>query len=401
MTVKVTAMLPSPSETGSARLIVLGNPENRRVQLFAEAAASFGSVEAVAWLDFLRDANSLARRLTPDSILRIESPGENFAVERALLLRGTQDTEGYSSLSGDEIATLKAQRGRIWPMRQWFRGWQLALAEVESLLVAMPGCRVMSSPAEITTMFDKARCQEIFRVRGVPVAPLLGMPGSFSELREMMFARGCRRAFLKPCHSSSASGVVALEVSGNALQAFTSVELVQIDGRVQLFNSLQVRRYSELREISLLIDALCQERCLAEMWLPKAGLDGQRLDLRVLVIAGCAAHVVVRQSSGPMTNLHLGNRRGDPDRLRVRMGEENWCGAMAVCERAAAAFPRSLHVAVDLLVSPSFGRFAVAEVNAFGDLLPRVFHQGLNTYAAELAAFFGSREPLQVSTIGL
>ena len=44
--------------------------------------------------------------------------------------------------------------------------------------------------------------------------------------------------------------------------------------------------------------------------MPKAGLAGHVFDLRVVVIAGRARHAVVRMSRGPMTNLHLLNRRG-------------------------------------------------------------------------------------------
>jgi glutathione synthase/RimK-type ligase-like ATP-grasp enzyme len=410
MTAKSTAMLPFPNETDpDLRLIVLGNPENRRVELFARAVTGRGRgrIEVVSWLDFLQDSNTLASRLAPGAVLRIESPGENFEVERALLMLGSDDMagDGHTWMSRDEIMRLEFQRGRVLAMRQWYCGWQRALARVEDSLNAVPGCRVMNPPGEIGAMFDKARCHEILRARRVTVPTLLGIPGSSAELRAMMSAHQCRRVFLKPCHSSSASGVVALEVSSGSEQAFSSVELVRERGEVRLFNSLKVRRYSGTREISELIDAVCQERSLAEAWLPKAGFDGLRFDLRVLVVAGSAAHVVVRQSSGPMTNLHLGNQRGDLRRLRERMGETNWQAAMGACEQAAAAFPNSLYIAVDLLVAPSFRRVAVAEVNAFGDLLPNVLHDGRDTYATELEALVESTprstaEP-QVSTIGL
>lgn len=403
-------MSPSPNETDhDLRLIVIGNPENRRVQLFSDAAARRGrcGIVVVSWLDFLRDSDALISRLASDAVLRIESPGENFEVERELLMLGSEDMSdgGHAQISREEIRTLKFQRGRVLAMRQWYCGWQRALARIEECLAGIPGCRVMNPPEDIAAMFDKARCHQVFREHGVPVPPLMGTPGSFSELREMMSARNFRRIFLKPCHSSSASGVVALECSAHSMQAFSSIELVREHGEVQLFNSLKVRRYSGVRAIAELIDAVCRERSLAEVWLPKAGFDGRRFDLRVVVIAGCAAHVVVRQSSGPMTNLHLGNRRGDMPRLRERMGEVNWKTAMTTCERASAAFPRSLYTAVDLLVAPSFRRVAVAEVNAFGDLLPNVLHDGQDTYSAELAAL-GDSTPrntpvLQVSTIGL
>ncbi len=384
-------MSPSPNDSDAdLHLIVLGNPENRRVQLFADAVARRGraKMETVAWLDFLQDAEALKSRLRPDTVLRIESPGENFEVERLLLLQGSEarTDNDHEWMSRDAIKRLEFRRGRVLPMPQWFRGWERALQAVEASLAAVPGCRAMNSPREIATMCDKALCHRFLGYYDVPVPPLLGTPGSFAELRALMSGRNCHRIFLKPWYGSSASGVVALEMSATAMQAFSSVELVREQGALHLYNSLEIRRYSTTSEIVELIDAVCRQRCIAEVWLPKAGFEGRRFDLRGLVIAGRAAHAVVRQSQGPMTNLHLGNQRGDLARLREHLGEANWQRATTACERAAAAFPNSLYVAVDLLVSPSFRRVAVAEVNAFGDLLPNVLHEGRDTYSAELAA---------------
>ena len=404
-------MLPSPNETGGSRpLIVLGNPENRRVQLFSAAVAQSQRyrLKVVAWLDFLADPQTLASHLEPDAIVRVESPGENFAVERALLLLGAEENPGdcHAHLSCGEVERLEFEHGRMLPSRQWYLGWQAALRRVQHTVDHVPGCRTMNLPAEIAVMFDKAGCHDLFRKRGVPVPGLLGLPQSYEDLRTLMHEAKCRRIFLKPCHSSSASGVVAFETSARAEQAFSSVELVRRDGQLHLFNSLKIRRYSDPREICELIDAVCRERSIAERWLPKAGLAGRRFDLRTLVIAGQSAHTVVRQSAGPMTNLHLGNQRGELPRLREQMPDSAWQEAMQVCEAAAAAFPHSLYVAVDLLVAPSLSRFAVAEVNAFGDLLPNLLHDGRDSYATELAALDsglrGHKFPPegQVSTIG-
>ena len=72
-----------------------------------------------------------------------------------------------------------------------------------------------------------------------------------------------------------------------------------------------IRRYHQAAEVADLIDALAREGVQVEEWLPKAGLDESVFDLRVVVIGGEARHAVVRMGPGPMTNLHLGNRRGD------------------------------------------------------------------------------------------
>ncbi len=370
-------------------MILLGNPENRRVSLFRQAFESTraGELEIVPWTDFLRDPAALSSRLRPDYWLRIESPGENFAVEKALLALGAERSEpGIHHLPRETVAELAFEQGRILPLRQWYLGWQAALERVRDCLAAVPGCSVMNAPQQIATLFDKAACHARFAETGVPTPRLLGTPANYPELRDIMAAHGCRRVFLKPCHGSSASGVVALEISRTGPCAYTSVEVVRRNGHLMLFNSLKMRRYQTAEEIAELVDAICRERCIAEAWFPKAGFDGQRFDLRVLVIDGKPAHAVVRQSAGPITNLHLGNRRGNLDALRQAMGEDKWSDAMAVCAKAAAAFPGCLYVAIDLLVSPGFHRFAVAEANAFGDLLPNLEYAGMDTYAAEIRA---------------
>ncbi|MHA3770800.1 STM4014 family protein [Verrucomicrobiota bacterium sgz303538] len=381
-----------PSSLRANRFVVLGNPENRRAQLFAEAYRQSGGekLEVVAWRDFVSDPSVLIESLVPGCFLRIESPGENFEVERAILKMGcTQGREPqWSSLSFQELAMLEFERGRVLPLRQWYVGWLAFLEQVQSAIADVPNVRSMNAPREIASMFDKARCHEIFADAGVPTPRFLGIPSSFEDLMRRMEEQRCFRVFLKPCHSSSASGVVALEIGPGGQRACSSAEMVRTGNGIQLFNSLRLRQYTSLEEIRTLVDLLCRERSVAEAWFPKAGFDGKRFDLRVMVIGGRAAHVVVRQSSGPITNLHLGNKRGDCDRLRRQMGDTNWERAMSVCERAAACFPQSLYVAVDLLVAPGFRRFAVAEVNAFGDLLPNLLHGGLSTYAAELRSFW-------------
>jgi hypothetical protein len=371
-------------------MIVLGNPENRRVQLFARSFHALGGngLEIVAWRDYLRDSSILSKHFVPGCSLRIDSPGEDFDVEKSLLARGAAAVEPhFHSLAADAVATLEFQKGRILPLRQWFLGWKRVLMDIHMELEGVSDCHVMNDPLEIATMFDKGECHEVLGAFGVPKPAFLGIPASHDELQALMASVSCRRVFLKPCHTSSASGIVALEASGNRIQAFSSVECARVAGNLTLFNSLGIRRYTSPPEITALVNAICRERSIAEAWFPKAGIAGARFDLRVLVIEGKKAHVAVRQSRGPITNLHLGNKRGDLDMLCKRMGEENWTAAMSVCAQAAAVFQRSLYVAVDLLVAPDFKRFAVAEVNAFGDLLPNLLYQGMDTYAAELNAW--------------
>ena len=70
--------------------------------------------------------------------------------------------------------------------------------------------------------------------------------------------------------------------------------------------------------------------------------------MRVVTIAGRAAHFVVRVGKSPITNLHLGNPRGEAGAMLDAIGPDAWEAAKHVCERAAALFPKSLSTGVDL-----------------------------------------------------
>jgi hypothetical protein len=342
------------------RTVVVGNPDNRRVALFTAAvrAAGLADPAILPWRDV---ASGAPLRIEPGSLVRIDSPGEDAEVDR--LLRG---------------ADRPAEHGQIVGLAAWYRGFVTALGRVSH---AAGGSRLLNDPAELAVLFDKPACHARLAAAGIPVPPALETPRSYHHLRSLMAAAGWSRVFVKPRHGSSASGVLALRVNGPLVRATTSVELA--GGK--LYNSLRVRDYTSPADIESIVDALAPDGLHVERWYPKAALDGRPADLRVVVIAGRASHVVVRTSRGPITNLHLGGRRGCMPDFRALCGS-GWDRALETCERVGSLYPGCLQVGVDLMVSSEFDGHAVAEVNAFGDLLPGLLVEGLDTYAAQVAA---------------
>ncbi|MBT2507994.1 STM4014 family protein [Streptomyces sp. ISL-98] len=365
-------MSPSPS-SAEPRFAVVGNPANRRVALFQDAVAAAGlpAARVVSWLDVLRRGASFR----PGETVRIDSPGEDPDVER--LLRGVGDAT------------------RVEGSARWYERFTAAVREVGR---ASEGCTLLDDPEELAVLFDKRLCHAVLQRAGVPVppSPTSGAPvrpvRGWSDVRELLRAHRMPRAFVKLAHGSSASGVLAVETAGSGrVRATTSVER---DSEGRLFNSLRVRLCTTEREVAAIVDALAPDGLHVERWLPKASQRGRAADLRVVVVGGRATHAVVRTSRSPMTNLHLGGARGNLDEARaaVETAGGSWADALGVCERAAACFPRTLCVGVDLLPSIGWRRFAVGEVNAFGDLLPNLTGlpgsgaEGLDTYAAQVAA---------------
>lgn len=360
------------------RFVVVGNPGNRRVAMFAEAvrAAGLPPAKVLAWREIL--AGTCA--VPTDSLIRVDSPGEDEHVDR--LLRGSLAHPYRADGSG-----------------AWYAGFVEGLRRLGETVAGTPGARLLNDLDDVAVMFDKRRCHEVLTRAGCPVPPTIngssgsdgdGGVDSYESLREKMRERRWSKVFLKPAHGSSASGVVALTAVGTRVAATTSVAMTP-DG---LMNSLRVQTYRD-EQAAALVDRLCADPVHVERWFPKASLGGRTIDLRVVVIAGKATHAVVRASRHPITNLHLGGARVDVAELRAVIGEDRWREWIATCEQAAAQFGRTLMVAVDLLPGVGWRRHVVGEVNAFGDLLPRLSGlpdgpaAGMDTYAAQVAACTG------------
>ncbi|HBP23124.1 MAG TPA: hypothetical protein DEA08_35795 [Planctomycetes bacterium] len=377
------------------RWIGLANPEGKRIAFFQEALAALGQPPArvVSWLDFLAEPEVLAAALAGEggpTSLRIESTGKSFAVERELIALGADAELGDAErIDAAGARALAEDKGRVRFLRQRHEGFLVALTRIEAILAAQPEVQVMSPPSAIRLMFDKPRCHAACEAAGVPVPPALPGPiGSYAALREAMAAASLPRVFVKASHASSASGVIALAThpkDPRKVVATTTVELVRQEGQLLLYNSRKIRRYTREADVAAIVDALCREGVQVEAWLPKLRLGGKSSDLRCVVIGGRASHVVVRTSESPLTNLHLLNPRGDLEACQAQVGPEAWQRAMEACEAACAAVGAPLYAGVDLCMTRK-GERAVLEVNAFGDLLPRVLVDGRDTYQAEVAA---------------
>jgi hypothetical protein len=369
---------------------VVGNPGCPRVVGFQEALVRCGLPPAalVSYADLIASRSTLKQAVTAGAVVRLESPGRDFEVEKLLLAEGADepDADGPSRISRDEAMRLSFDKGRIWYPRQWFLGFRAVLRRIGEQLSRCPPATLMNPPADVEMLFDKPRCQSVFAEAGIPVPRCLGPVRSFDHLRERMRESGCHNVFVKLAHSSSASGVVAYRTNGVRQEAITTVEMVHQADELRMYNSRLIRRYHEPSQIACLIDTLAREGVQVEEWLPKAALEDHVFDLRIVVIQGQARHTVVRMSKSPMTNLHLGNRRGDVTAVRERMGPDAWFAAVRTCAQTAAVFPDSLHLGVDLLIGPDYRRHAVLEANAFGDLLPGVLNDGVDTWEAEIRA---------------
>jgi hypothetical protein len=370
---KRTASWPSAS---SPRLAILGNPANRRVLDFQQAVEDLGAPRppCLSWIEFLSNPASLDA-LDAD-LLRIDSPGEDDAVTRALIHLGGGPSD--APLAFGEIAWLREQH----------QGFLIALDQIRQ-----DGIACLNAPADIGVMFDKWASHQRFAAAGIPRPASAPAPDSFAELREQMRARPNGRWFLKPFHGSSASGVCALQWTAARTRLTAPLRIRSEHGRTFLANSLRVQSYDSTDEVAWILDRLLPQGMIREDWVPKLTLPGGAIDLRVLVLASEPRHRVVRQSRHPMTNLHLGNRRADESALTEAIGPDAFHRALDLARLAAATFPDSLYAGVDVLID-AHHRPRIGEINAFGDLLPRLLDRGQSAYAAIAHACLAPRHLL-------
>jgi glutathione synthase/RimK-type ligase-like ATP-grasp enzyme len=354
-------------------IVVLCNPENRRAKMFGDAAGKIGVLrpDFISYNDVLDGKVTLSQVLTSTTLLRIESPGENFDTERKLIARGASvsDNSKCERILYEDAMQLQPDHGRVRLLRQWFLGFSDLLSEIEKDIKAS-SCVVMNSPAAIRLMFDKVKCQQHLKDSGIPVPRLILEPASYDELKDFLKRSSYKRVFIKPAHASSASGVLAYRIQGAQEELYSSAKLVKSNGEISVYNTLKLSRYTSVSDIRTLIDFILREGAVIEEWIPKACLQEKFFDVRIVVINGKASAVLPRLSRGPITNLHLLNERGESEKMKAVIGEEVFSRMLACAEEAVDSIDGALYAGVDMLLTAGSLKPRVLELNAFGDLLP-------------------------------
>ena len=330
-----------------------------------------------AWETLLTNRRVIHSWADTCDVVRIESPGENPVVHQLLLRLG-----GFSGeVDFGELVGLKANFEGFSCIMNWLgqQGWEF-----------------QNHPVEMLAMFDKWTSHRRFLTADLPRPKTILAPNTPAELRQRVarnFAHG--RVFLKPRYSSSAAGVCAFHCSSHRELLIAPIGIEETPSGIKLFNSLKIRSYTRPDEIDLILGRLLPEGYICEAWIPKARTSTGRFDLRVLVIEGAARHWVVRTSESPMTNLHLGNQRGDRDVFKRDFGKL-LPSVYRLSEQAAACFPRSHYAGVDIIID-RHRRLYVCEINGCGDLLPGVIDKGESTFLASVRSLVNLQSDVRCS----
>lgn len=364
--------------------IIIGNPENRRIRFWQEAVQKTGrTCQVLSYLDILNQKIHLEALVRPSTLIRIESPGENFEITKRLIALGaTSPLENKNLISAKAALNLKNDTGRIRYTRQWFLGYQMLLKQIKQSVSTIKNVHFINHPDSIAFLFDKMASQDDLAQKGIPVPPKIGQIESYEHFQSLLSKNTFQQVFLKPIHGSSASGVLAYRRLKNKEIMRTSVELVASGQNIKLYNSLKIRTYHDKTSIKIIIDTLAKDGLRAEQWIPKASLENGAYDFRIVTIGGQARHTIARQSTSPMTNLHLGNRRGNLDDIINKIGVESWNNLQNLASQTAQLFNGLTYIGMDVLLKNDYQEAMILEMNAFGDLLPNCEHWGENTYEA-------------------
>lgn len=219
----------------------------------------------------------------------------------------------------------------------------------------------LNTPDALLRALDKKETKEVLMDKGLKVTPMLPSPQSFDELRQLLAdcGRGC---FLKPRYGSGAGGIMAIRYQPNRNKWIVYTTLRQVDGVIH--NTKRINRLSVEKEIIPLAEAVIQTEAILEEWIPKAQLQGENYDLRVVCRESEIDYIVVRCSKGSITNLHLNNKAHWWNELSL--SEEVRQQIYFQCQEAVQSLDLQ-YAGVDVLIERGTDIPYIIEVNGQGD----------------------------------
>jgi hypothetical protein len=324
---------------------------------------------ALSWAEVIAEPGKLAALLHPNAYVRFDSPDQDRASLAALYQCG-----GAGHASG-----LMAV-GDIGAPTQLALGLATAVGS-KAATAANAGAMVSTNAADLACAFDKLDCLGRLRSADLPVPrELIGVSG-FDDLVAKMEDARMSRVFVKLRHGAAAAGMMALARNGPDWVAITTAVIGDDD---RPYATRAVRRLTDAREIARIVDRLAPLDLHVEQWLPKIGMNGRTVDLRMVVIGGETLFPVMRTSRHPMTNLHIGGDRGTADALVRDIGDVAWQAVTETALKAAALFPSVQTLGIDMAVLANGRSHAVLEVNIFGDHVKDFSLRGLTVHQAQL-----------------
>ncbi|VTS07155.1 STM4014 family protein [Tuwongella immobilis] len=381
-------------------LIVIANPNSKRWQHFHHDWLAFSAAHPaqpqltlIPWADWLAAHGDLSPWLAdhPPAYLRLESPGRDQAVVQALWQFAASSPIAEPQAS--ELPTF--HKTEFFQPRRIHAGLERLLTHLTAQLERFPQIHPLTPPDSILQMFDKSRHLNGLRQLRIPVPEMLPIEGRTSHnILTMIRERHWETAYAKWNFGSSGVGtlVISPRLSGRITRT-----TIHRDAQGRLHNTRQLEWIDETQTLELL-EVLIAEGLIVTRGIRPARIDETPFDVRVILIGGQVTHAQFRLSHQPLTNLHLGGRRGDRARCEAAIPRRAWLDGLAQCQKAAESLAAHI-VGIDLLFEQTSWRPILLECNAFGDWIPNLLDsQGRSIHRAGLDSLPFARNPDENST---
>jgi glutathione synthase/RimK-type ligase-like ATP-grasp enzyme len=358
------------------RYIVVANPDGKRWQAYERDLLAFWrrrghepNVTLIPWREVVARGGNIDALLIGDqpSIFRLESPGRDLEVMRLLLEAGDESANSHA------WRTMPIAKGMLLRPGMLHRGFCRTLQSIRATLDRNPQLQPLACPLAVAELFDKTATALRLAKAGLPCPVSFPVPSQASQLLHELRKQQLRTAYVKINTGSSATGIAVVHALDEPPGAITS--MLRIGDHFYNTRKLQKVSGSQLEKV---LDFLIGEGAFVQEGISMAQIDGQNFDLRVVVIHGEPAFTVFRLSGLPMTNLHLGGRRGQWNDCRASIPTRAWLDALEHCVDAARLY-ECASVGVDLVFERGFARHFILEINAFGDFFPRLTDQAGRT----------------------
>jgi hypothetical protein len=366
------------------RYVMLANPDSKRWQAYSRDLAGFWRrrgiepvVAIIPWREVVPRLGQIDDLLIHNlpAVVRLESPGRDQEVMRMLLEAGDDRTRPTCDWRHVPIA-----RGALIRPGLLHQGLSRTLRGLRASLDRSPHLVPLACPLAIAELFDKTATSRRLVEAGLPCPATLPPAADAGQLIDQVRSRGFRTAYVKLNTGSSATGIAVLHACEDSPWAITSV--VRIGDL--FYNTRKLQKITG-PELDRVLNFLLEEGAFIQEGIPMAQIDGQNFDMRVVVIYGQPSFTIFRVSGLPMTNLHLGGRRGVWAECRASIPTRAWLDALDHCMSAARLYPCAA-LGVDVVFERGCARQFILEINAFGDFFPGLTDDaGQTVHEAEIA----------------
>lgn len=335
-------------------MILIGNTDSKRTLYFKKAAQHLNvPIQMLPYCNNYEFSNHAALILS-----------EQKKQQRDTTLFCKIDPPSY-----DFIGEQKYQIDSMYKAAKSYYNWLQALPEPSKEL------RYLNTPKSIALLLDKYQCKKRLSTIGLCTTPLLSVDIScYQELQQLMKDKQCYSVFVKPRLASGAAGILAYrwQHSTGKEQLYTSAHFDPI--KKTLVNTKKLFCYHDKKEIQTLFSYILPLGTITERWIAKADYQHLCYDLRVLYQFGKIAFIAVRQSYGPITNLHLNNKPLKSEQIGMipkclHLSKEQLYDMEQLCHKAILAFDGLSMAGIDILFEKNSGHPYIIEMNGQGDLL--------------------------------